>query len=155
MSAALNPRYVAYMSAHLVGDPALMATIDRERFPGGHVIGFINWNNARIRQWIALRGHGSARYPDLYLHMHGDDYDAWLLGHFPPLALAGLLDPKVVGLALLNQDVCFAHQPDGPAFRVMAVGWGGMVMLHGMAGEFAPHLFVVKADTAIAKAEGQ
>lgn len=85
--AAINPRYAAYMSAHLVGDPALMIAIDSQRYPGGHMCGFLLWNAERARQWIALCGHGSARNPDLYLYMHGDDYDAWLLSHFPPFVL--------------------------------------------------------------------
>lgn len=45
-------------------------------------------------------------------------------------------------LELIGKDLCFAHEPNGPVRRVQAVGWNGMVTIAGMAGEFAPHLFV-------------
>jgi hypothetical protein len=51
------------------------------------------------------------------------------------------LEQKKAGLALLERDICFAHQPDGPTHRVQSVGWNGMVTLTDMTGEFAPHLF--------------
>lgn len=50
---------------------------------------------------------------------------------------------KKAGLDLIGRDICFAHEPAGPVRRVQAVGWNGMVTLHDMAGEFAPHLFVL------------
>lgn len=53
------------------------------------------------------------------------------------------LEQKKLGLALIGKDVCFAHQSDGPAHHVQAIGWNGMVTLADMTGEFAPHLFVV------------
>lgn len=53
------------------------------------------------------------------------------------------LEQKKAGLALVGHDVCFAHEPSGPARRVQSVGWNGMVTLAGMTGEFAPHLFVI------------
>lgn len=52
------------------------------------------------------------------------------------------LERKKAGLELIGKDICFAHQPDGPAHRIQSVGWNGMVTIAGMAGEFAPHLFV-------------
>jgi hypothetical protein len=56
------------------------------------------------------------------------------------------LAQKDAGLALLGKYVRFAHrQFDGPR-RVTGVGWNGMVMLDGMSGEFAPHLFIVAED---------
>ncbi|CAB4167790.1 hypothetical protein UFOVP860_50 [uncultured Caudovirales phage] len=72
-----------------------------------------------------------------------DDERYTLCPHAPIMPAADLAQ-KDAGLDLLGKAVCFAHQPHGPARRVMVVGWNGMVMLQGMAGEFAPHLFVVK-----------
>lgn len=62
--------------------------------------------------------------------------------------LAGMDERKKLALGLLGKAVCFAHQPDGPAHRILAVGWNGMITLDDMAGEFAPHLFVVAKGTA-------
>ncbi len=53
------------------------------------------------------------------------------------------LTQKDAGLALIGKDICFAHEPAGPVRRVQSVGWNGMVTIAGMAGEFAPHLFVL------------
>ena len=52
------------------------------------------------------------------------------------------LEQKKLGLALIGKPVRFAHEPNGPVRSVQSVGWNGMVTLEGMAGEFAPHLFV-------------
>lgn len=56
---------------------------------------------------------------------------------------------KKAGLALLERDICFAHEPGGPIRRVQSVAWNGMITLHGMAGEFAPHLFVPATKAAL------
>lgn len=56
------------------------------------------------------------------------------------------LAQKKMGLALCERDICFQHMPAGPVHRVQSVSWNGMVTLHGMAGEFAPHLFVLAAS---------
>lgn len=50
---------------------------------------------------------------------------------------------KKLALDLCEKDICFAHQPDGPMHRIQSVNWNGMVTLHDMVGQFAPHLFVV------------
>jgi hypothetical protein len=55
------------------------------------------------------------------------------------------LAQKKAALALCERDICFAHMPDGPAHRIQSVSWNGMVTLHDMVGEFAPHLFVLAA----------
>ncbi len=52
-------------------------------------------------------------------------------------------DQVTAGMDLLGRDVRFAHEPDGPVHRVLAVGSNGMVTLYNMAGEFAPHLFIM------------
>jgi hypothetical protein len=45
---------------------------------------------------------------------------------------------------LLNRRVRFAHQPEGPYYKVVRVSSIGMIELSGMDAEFAPHLFVVE-----------
>lgn len=59
---------------------------------------------------------------------------------------AAELAQKKAALALCERDICFAHMPDGPSHRVQSVSWNGMVTLHDMVGEFAPHLFVIAAS---------
>ena len=55
-----------------------------------------------------------------------------------------------LGAALLGRDVRFAHQPEGPLHHVNAVGSDGMVRLADMAGDFAPHLFVIASESETA-----
>jgi hypothetical protein len=54
------------------------------------------------------------------------------------------LKRKMHALDLIGREVRFAHQPEGPYFRVQSVDHIGMVSLDGFVGEFAPHLFVPK-----------
>lgn len=72
-----------------------------------------------------------------------DDADCTTICPHDLIMPAADLEQKKAGLALLDKDICFAHQPDGPVRRVKWVGWNGMVGIHDMSGEFAPHLFVV------------
>jgi hypothetical protein len=53
------------------------------------------------------------------------------------------LAQKDLALNLIGKDVRFNDEPDGPKHRVQTVGFTGMVTLHDMVGEFAPHLFVI------------
>lgn len=77
-----------------------------------------------------------------------DDADRNTICPHPLIMPAGDLAQKKAGLALIGRAVCFAHQPDGPAHQVQAIGWNGMVTLRDMAGEFAPHLFVLATEPA-------
>lgn len=52
------------------------------------------------------------------------------------------LDRKIAGLKLIGKRIAFAHDTT-ETYRVLAVSWDGMVTIEGMAGEFAPHLFVI------------
>lgn len=52
------------------------------------------------------------------------------------------LAQKKLALTLIERDICFAHQADGPVHRIQSINWNGMVTLNDMVGEFAPHLFV-------------
>ena len=52
---------------------------------------------------------------------------------------------QALALPLMDKMVRFAHMPKGsPTYRVHDVSWAGLVTLEGMAGEYAPHLFVVE-----------
>jgi hypothetical protein len=55
------------------------------------------------------------------------------------------LDRKIAAIELLGKCVRFALSPEsGPFYRVESINFIGMLSLAGMAGEFAPHLFVVR-----------
>jgi hypothetical protein len=56
------------------------------------------------------------------------------------------MERKDAAIRLLGRTVRFAHQPEGPDRRIDSIGWSGMVTVAGMAGEFAPHLFVVQEN---------
>lgn len=59
-----------------------------------------------------------------------------------------LIEQKDLAISLIGKDLCFAHEPTGPRYRIQSVSFDGMVTLAGdkMVGEFAPHLFVVAKD---------
>lgn len=78
----------------------------------------------------------------------GENYDDADCMTFCPHRLimpAADLAQKKLAIELCERDICFAHQPDGPRHRIQSVSWNGMVTLHEMVGEFAPHLFIVAA----------
>ena len=58
---------------------------------------------------------------------------------------------KKLGLALLEKRIRFKHMPEEEPLRVQSIGWNGMVTLHGMSGEFAPHLFMIEQEESDAK----
>lgn len=69
---AYQPRYVAY--AHAQGmSPEEVGQRDRERYPGGCMIGYMGWINDRWREWEALTAQ---RQP--YSEADHDAFDAWL-----------------------------------------------------------------------------
>lgn len=53
----INPRYVAYCTAH-GSDPDAMLEADRERWPGGIMTGFVLWMSARWQAWRRLNSRG-------------------------------------------------------------------------------------------------
>lgn len=56
-------------------------------------------------------------------------------------------DQKAMGESLRDTLVRFGHERNGgPVYSVMHVAVDGMIELNGMAGQFAPHLFVVADD---------
>lgn len=49
----MNPRYLAYCSAH-GRTPDDMLAYDREQFPGGCMVGFMLWINQRMTAFLAV-----------------------------------------------------------------------------------------------------
>lgn len=57
-----NPRYVCYARAH-GRTPDEMLDHDRERFPGGCMVGYMEWFAERRREWLAME------HPDDYIFL--------------------------------------------------------------------------------------
>lgn len=72
-----------------------------------------------------------------------DDAERWTYCPHDRFISIEDLERKKAALDLIGRQVCFAHQPKGPAHFVQAVKFDGMITLADMAGEFAPHLFVM------------
>lgn len=60
------------------------------------------------------------------------------------VAVEQVRDQLPAAVSLLGKRVAFHHAPEAQSMLVESVTWEGMVTIAGMAGEFAPHLFVVK-----------
>lgn len=83
-----NPRYIAYCAAHGESDPEKMLARDKETYPGGCMLGFMEWMKAQWAAWQAdqeaefpqLRG-GNAHEWELYRLTHAKLFDAWLQNH--------------------------------------------------------------------------
>ena len=75
-----NPRYLAYCRAHGTPDPEAMLALDRKRWPGGVMAGYLVWNT---EQWGAWRKETGVRTPHL-LEEHHRAFDAWLEAKYPP-----------------------------------------------------------------------
>lgn len=52
-------------------------------------------------------------------------------------------EQKDLAMKLAGKRVSFVNMSDTAVYRIRAVRWDGMVELDELAGEFAPHLFVV------------
>lgn len=69
-----NWRFLAYCAANgHRDDPDGMLAEDRERWPGGIMVGFTQWNSGMITQWAEETGVERES-----IHWKGGDYDAWL-----------------------------------------------------------------------------
>jgi hypothetical protein len=69
-----NPRYVLYAVAQGNGPQEQMA-IDRERWPGGLMTGFILWIGERWRQWLDANPERNRLHHSPEDHR---DFDDWL-----------------------------------------------------------------------------
>jgi hypothetical protein len=72
---AVNSRYVAYCRAESVDDSATMLALDRERWPGGPMCGFMCWVQKRWNEWYAATGWPRDAPKGQPQH---DEFDAWL-----------------------------------------------------------------------------
>lgn len=52
----MNPRYIEYARAHGLS-PFRMMLLDRRRFPGGRMVGFMLWMSARWEEWFKAKGY--------------------------------------------------------------------------------------------------
>lgn len=77
MTLDINPRYVNYARAN-GNTPEEQKAVDAKRWPGGHAVGFTQWNNERIFEYCKAHpeytGVPNGR-PTFLSHEH---YDAWL-----------------------------------------------------------------------------
>jgi hypothetical protein len=71
---AVTARYVAYATAHGKTPDAMLAA-DRESWPGGSMVGFTLWMDARWREWLEM--HKDRRRSALTDADHAA-FDAWL-----------------------------------------------------------------------------
>lgn len=76
-----NPRYVAYASSEGLTPKEILAK-DKERWPGGHMAGFMSWVRRHWEMWDRAQGHSRARCDE----RPDSDYTAftaWLLEKYP------------------------------------------------------------------------
>lgn len=69
-----NPRYVAYARAH-GNTPVYQSALDRERFPGGRMAGYLVWLGKQYRAYTAAGLHAGSVWTD---RDHAE-FDDWLL----------------------------------------------------------------------------
>jgi hypothetical protein len=74
-SSVWNPRYVAYARAS-GKHPSQMLSLDRKRYPGGRMSGFIRWIDSKWRKWDQVHAHPRDHVRTVKEH---DDFTAWLL----------------------------------------------------------------------------
>lgn len=75
MTTPWNPRYVAYAYPH---DPAEQLEVDRKRYPGGLMAGYINWINERWAEYRALKRISDPVALEAVTAEVQADFDAWL-----------------------------------------------------------------------------
>jgi hypothetical protein len=79
-----NSRYLEYCRVNEERDPEKMLARDREKYPGGVMVGFSLWIQQKWRQWYASLGPCDGRYVCLIsghireLHQDHVAFDRWL-----------------------------------------------------------------------------
>lgn len=73
-----NPRYLAYCVAQGVDDPEKMLEKDRERWPGGVMLGFSLWIQSMWQEWYASIGVGHLKRYDQRFYQNHAAFDRWL-----------------------------------------------------------------------------
>ena len=75
-----NPRYICYCFAH-GNTPQQQYSVDRKRWPGGMMCGFILWNEEMISLFSRMHGKEGFYFVHGNLTTEGHEaYDAWLIG---------------------------------------------------------------------------
>jgi hypothetical protein len=77
-------------------------------------------------------------------HLIFDDARRNTICPHPALMSDEALAQKDLAFSLIGKKLNFNHEPNGPGYQIESIGRTGMISLKGFAGEFAPHLFVVK-----------
>lgn len=72
-----NPRYIAYGKANGVDTPEEMLKVDRERWPGGAMVGFMLWLDVNRRALQAKLKLGRHAF-DLYTCRHPGAFDEFV-----------------------------------------------------------------------------
>jgi hypothetical protein len=73
-----NPRYVAYARAH-GNTPEHQSALDRERFPGGRMAGFMAWLGEQYRAFTGTELNGSYHAVRVWTDRDHAEVDDWLL----------------------------------------------------------------------------
>lgn len=77
----MNPRYLAYCSAHGM-TPEAMAEHDEVRWPGGRMAGFILWMSEQSRKFFKAHPEAFSKgwngVPDPYQLSDHSAWDTWL-----------------------------------------------------------------------------
>ncbi|OXI67415.1 hypothetical protein CFB81_22415 [Burkholderia sp. AU28863] len=74
-ASAWNPRFLAHAQSRGM-TPEQVRDADCVAFPGGRMAGFICWNSARVREFVAETGADRRDVTRL------GSYDAWLAARF-------------------------------------------------------------------------
>jgi hypothetical protein len=73
-----NPRYFAYATDH-GNTPEKQREVDRERWPGGSMCGFMFWIQDRWKEWTELTKHPRSNDPYAFISEADHvSFDAWL-----------------------------------------------------------------------------
>ena len=73
-----------------------------------------------------------------------DDADCYTICPHEPLMSLAQREQKKLAISLLGKDLRFHHMtPQDPIYRIESIDWEGMVILRGVAGQFAPNLFII------------
>lgn len=75
-----NPRYLAYCRAMGEPEPERMRALDKERWPAGHMAGFMLWMSERWQEWHAARGlrrHAHVLSDDDHASFHRELQERW------------------------------------------------------------------------------
>lgn len=75
-----NPRYLAYADANH-NLPQEQILIDRQKYPGGYMAGFIIWN--RLHWSLFFQSLGLNKNPAVITEDVHKQYNEWLLKYYP------------------------------------------------------------------------